>query len=544
MISELAQSGRGVRSRREQAVLLATFLACIALAYSNRFIQDDAFISFRYALNLVQGHGLVWNPGERVEGYTNFLWTLIMALPLLAGYDPVGFSQGLGVILFAGTLATTYALAVRLLEDRQTALLAIVLLGTNYTFSAYATGGLETQLQALLLTLGALLVMRMATDRAARSMDLFLFSGLSALALMTRLDSALPLFVLGAFLLAHVLQATASPSAKARDLALLILPGAAPIAIWLAWKWSYYGDVLPNTFYAKAGEGSSGLLIRYVRGVFYLYSFWLTSALLPCLVLFAFKCRVVLKNARLVLVATVAAVWMLYVARLGGDFMEFRLMVPVLPLIAIVMAATLATIPEICGPFVTMAVVASFLHGLTYGGATGIEPVRGLNQHIESPDQNWRGIGEHLGRVFGHDSNVVIATTAAGAIPFYSGLRSVDMLGLNDKGIIRGGIVISDRPGHEKVATHRQLVERGVNLVIGHPRMVPVGAPPRDHYQLADLKEFWLVGIEKDLLPDDLRVLTIPITRDWQLECLYLKRNEAIERAIVAHNWHVTPVAR
>ena len=52
-------------------------------------VQDDAFISFRYAANLLDGHGLVYNPGERVEGYTNFLWTVLMAAAMGAGANPV-----------------------------------------------------------------------------------------------------------------------------------------------------------------------------------------------------------------------------------------------------------------------------------------------------------------------------------------------------------------------------------------------------------------------------------------------------------------------
>ena len=55
--------------------------ALVALAWGRRFVVDDAFISFRYAEHLAMGHGLVWNPGEHVEGYTNFLWTLLMTLP-------------------------------------------------------------------------------------------------------------------------------------------------------------------------------------------------------------------------------------------------------------------------------------------------------------------------------------------------------------------------------------------------------------------------------------------------------------------------------
>src|SRR3972149_692187 len=80
------------------------FAGALVLAWSNRFIQDDAFISFRYALNLVKGCGLVWNPGERVEGYTNFLWTLFMAVPHLMGIDVVQFSMWLGMAFFCGTL--------------------------------------------------------------------------------------------------------------------------------------------------------------------------------------------------------------------------------------------------------------------------------------------------------------------------------------------------------------------------------------------------------------------------------------------------------
>lgn len=43
------------------------------------FLTDDAFISFRYARNLVEGHGLVYDLGEYVEGYSNFLWVLELA---------------------------------------------------------------------------------------------------------------------------------------------------------------------------------------------------------------------------------------------------------------------------------------------------------------------------------------------------------------------------------------------------------------------------------------------------------------------------------
>lgn len=77
-------------TRHKSTILLSlVLLGLMLLAFFNRFIQDDAFISFRYAQNLVQQGELTWNPGEtdRVEGYTNFLWTLLMAVPHLLGIN-------------------------------------------------------------------------------------------------------------------------------------------------------------------------------------------------------------------------------------------------------------------------------------------------------------------------------------------------------------------------------------------------------------------------------------------------------------------------
>ncbi|HEY4491844.1 MAG TPA: hypothetical protein VI958_07560, partial [Acidobacteriota bacterium] len=69
-------------------VILMIFIWAVADAYQRRWVTDDIFIGFRYAQNLVDGRGLVYNTGERVEGYTNFLWVLIMAGGLLVGIKP------------------------------------------------------------------------------------------------------------------------------------------------------------------------------------------------------------------------------------------------------------------------------------------------------------------------------------------------------------------------------------------------------------------------------------------------------------------------
>ena len=73
--------------------LIAVALLVVTAVYAwgvhrHHFLCDDAFISFRYAQHLSEGQGLVWNRGERVEGYTNFLWVLLMAAAIGAGIAP------------------------------------------------------------------------------------------------------------------------------------------------------------------------------------------------------------------------------------------------------------------------------------------------------------------------------------------------------------------------------------------------------------------------------------------------------------------------
>lgn len=77
--------------------LLALAVALLlAHALSFRFAIDDAYISFRYARNLLDGHGLVFNPGERVEGYSNLSWVLLAAAGMAAGLDPLLWARLLG----------------------------------------------------------------------------------------------------------------------------------------------------------------------------------------------------------------------------------------------------------------------------------------------------------------------------------------------------------------------------------------------------------------------------------------------------------------
>src|SRR5438552_12188088 len=106
-----APFGSGAFSAGAWLAILVGVLHAARLAWAT----DDAFISFRYADNLVRGLGLVYNAGERVEGYSNFLWTLWCAAGISLGASPVVWSIVWGIACYAATLA----LLARFAADRR-----------------------------------------------------------------------------------------------------------------------------------------------------------------------------------------------------------------------------------------------------------------------------------------------------------------------------------------------------------------------------------------------------------------------------------------
>ena len=140
--------------RKGQVVIALLFLPWLALlgwlASVSWFITDDAFISFRYVRNLLDGHGLVFNPGEYVEGYTNFLWVLeLAAIWRVLGIRPEHVAQWLSVIYTVGTIGVMLWWVARLPFLRHRGLIAWMALGLicgSATFAVWTSGGgLETR---------------------------------------------------------------------------------------------------------------------------------------------------------------------------------------------------------------------------------------------------------------------------------------------------------------------------------------------------------------------------------------------------------------
>ena len=125
-------------------------------AWQKRWLCDDAFISFRYARNMVDGHGLVFNAGEYVEGYTNFAWTLLMAAGMGLGVEPEKLSMGLGLLSYALLILLLLYASRRMSIDSGLAIsglpLAALAWAEHEHARLFATSGLETMAFVLLVT--------------------------------------------------------------------------------------------------------------------------------------------------------------------------------------------------------------------------------------------------------------------------------------------------------------------------------------------------------------------------------------------------------
>ncbi|MFH0981256.1 MAG: hypothetical protein V2A79_06940 [Planctomycetota bacterium] len=558
--------------RRTVAVGLIT--ALVGLAYANRFTADDAYISFRYARNLVEGAGLVYNPGERVEGYTNFLWVLLVAAGMRLGADPVRWAQFLGLVCFAGTLYATYRSARLLLPGVRWAWVAVFLVGTQFSVLSFATGGLETSLQTFLLALAwGLVFAKCGTGFPAgqrrgewRMLDLLALSLVLAAGVLTRMDFAVFAGVLAAsagLSLWTTVRRNASSTALlgclqprrpnvgpafqpvsdavlGRKLLVLLLPAAVMVGVWLVWKGFYYGETLPNTYFAKnPGPGAAHFGLTYVWDFCKTYRYPL-----PGIVFLVGA--VPLVRARHVLLGGVAGVilWAAYLVRMGGDFIEFRLLVPIVPLfvLGVLWTATRFSWSRRVYLPVFLAVwmaYGSLHHARTFGWVENrAEPVAHLKWQTENA--LWAEAGKELHRLFAGEQ-VIIATTVAGILPYYAGLTTLDMHGLTDATLARQGRIVSNRPGHKRFVGTDYLRQRGVNLVIGHPKIEPAAA-------LDELPAEQLAScIQATDLPAEATLLAIPITARHVLLVWYLTPHPAIDRAIEREGWRtfvVSPVAK
>lgn len=343
------------------ALAVASLAGAVVAGGSRAWVCDDAFICFRYARNWVEGLGLVFNAGERVEGYTNPLWTAWIALGMKLGATPERWTIAWGVAAFVGTVATL--LAIHREARRRLGLAGVgVPIGAiaavlHAELAVYATSGLETSAFTFFSLAGLALVAWPGSARRAFAAGVML-----GLASVTRHDGVIFAAVAGLAVASGGAGAIRQAGALAAGFALVFAPITAA-------RVAYYGDLFPNTYYAKSGN-----LAWYAQGLCYLglyvQRYWVVPLGLSAWV--AVAARVVLRGdaARrdavvrpgIVLVAGSLA-YAFFVTRVGGDFMFARLLVPATPpLLAALDLALVASASRAEKPILIAA--AAYLAGL------------------------------------------------------------------------------------------------------------------------------------------------------------------------------------
>lgn len=533
------------RERSAEAVLL---VISALVAWYFRFVQDDAFITYRYSRNMARGQGLVFNPGERVEGYTNFLWTLIHVIPEKLGWSTPLFSQVLSIAMMLGTVAIAMRIARRLFGSVGFSFLVACALVANMTFLGYATGGLETMMQALLLTAVLWCVLEAMIDgRAISTARLIAAGALAGLAVLTRLDSAV---FLAALLAALLYRQSRLDDGRWRTAARSVAVAAAPLLVlvvpWLIWKFDYYGELLPNTFFAKSAANP---LVPFAYGLFYILSYFVSYAAFLLIGRFRRYRHGFFEVPGVRAVFAVVPVWLLYICVVGADFMEFRFFVVISPLLAMLAAWLVDRFVNLRPQVLLVAAMLAFSLAhqlLVWPVPIPVLSFRGINHWPNQSHTTWLALGNLLHEDFpggpGVPGQPVIAVAPLGVISYFSDLESIDMLGLTDATVARHGDDAQQYyPGHVKMAAPDYLAKRGVDLIIGQPGLVHPGE--FESYRLSDLiKIYPVTDLRK--LPESAVVVEIPATEDWVWPVIYLGGNDKVDEAIERNGWKVKQIDR
>lgn len=403
---------------------------------------DDAYITYRYADNLLHGHGLVFNPGERVEGFTNLLFVGISALTLGVfgkawAYPAV---TALNLVFAALAFLVFHRRAAEHLGPRRAALASLLFAGCP-SWWLWTASGMETSLVVLLQ-----LALWSAVDREQAeggNCPVWPLALAATLLILARADGFVWVAAAAAYFL---LQGN-------RRSALRTLGVAAPSFVALfAWRLAYYGELLPNTYYAKVSDPFPARIAAASRR---LVELALEVGLLPYLLTFVVVAAALVSGRKswsrrlrwpfpVFFAAAVTGFWIV----VGGDHYAERFLLILFPLGIVELLRLFDGAGARSSAVLVLLLLSLQCRPLLFDPRF---------DYVAGRYDCWVTLGEFLAEVPG---DPLLAVDAAGKIPFFSGLRTIDMRGLTDPHIARIESRVMDSPGHNKRAPEYVLDRR------------------------------------------------------------------------------------
>lgn len=432
-----------VRSLPAEGIGLALGLTLYAVSIfrHRHFFHDDAFITLRYARNLADLGAIAWNPGEMVEGYTSLLHVVLLGGLIRVGADPVVAAMALGfaamvLLMFYAWRAT--GLIAPAPAHAPLRALALAIMAATPALAVWTLGGLEAMPGAALMAGGLFHALRLAVRGLSRR-DALAAGVFFALAILTRLDNAVAVAAIGG----AILFGTAGPLRHrlAAAVAVAVLPAVVAL-VQMAVRLGVYGLPFPLTFYAKT-DTPFALRLQIAGDYFVSSVAWMPAAFLGLGLGILLLLRHPAATVRVLVAACL--VQALFVLWAGGDHMEAArmLLVMVVPGSLILLAVAQHRAGAARRAPLALALVATVAAAL-------LQPATPKDMAAFVG----RIIGEHIGSTWPAGSLVALHT--AGSTPYYAtGMRYIDMLGLNDPVIaLRRGIDIRTPfqylPGHAK----------------------------------------------------------------------------------------------
>lgn len=323
-------------------LLLDLLLITVLFVQAVSFIgtgEEDAYINYRYALNLVRGNGLVYNIGERVEGFSNPSWTILLALFNFFGF-PVRFAAFFMAVLFDMLIfLCVRKIAVSIFPNPLLARIPLLMIALFTPMHASFGNGLEGSLWGLSLVLCVMGVAHKNKNAAIAG---------ALLCLMTRPEG----FVIYCISLLYVYKGCRFNVKNEYKhwnayIGVIILMGLPVLLCGL--RYIYYNDFLPNTLWAKSMTGAvmNKVTFAYLfeKGFEYYLQYGkaigIINLCLLILSIFFFKKELVFYSLLLI------ALNILMVLANGGDWMpDYRLITPYFPLYAMVITISVVSIAE------------------------------------------------------------------------------------------------------------------------------------------------------------------------------------------------------
>jgi arabinofuranosyltransferase len=423
-----------------EAIAPALIFLFLAFADEHNIIMEDQYITLTYSRNLAEGAGLVFNPGEKVEGFSSPLWVFIMAPAFLLGWNVMVFNRVICIMAallhfpLMNYLMRRYApanspLAIRILPS--------ILLALSFPFLFWMKSGMETMFASLLLLSGTALLV--SGRRLSGSLVLGMLS-------ITRPEGIIYMAIPVLILLLE------NRGTTPRDYMRAILPGMCIFLLYEAFRIIYFHDLVPNSFYAKVSPAN---INQKILGVQY-YLEWAFGrrgmAILAALILLIRRRDTLIQAAPWIAAILLNAAFIMAV---GGDYMPHsRFIVPVMASAGILIGLSLLSLcrPEIPGPLKKRRMIVSILILTT---ALALHPDTG--RHLKASwyalarpsdlpvpapaiKDRWKEmwvtrigqpnhfVGEWIRDNLPPESTV--ATAQCGIIPYISRAKTIDIFGL------------------------------------------------------------------------------------------------------------------